>query len=49
MLRNGESFYAAELKAIAEARESIHLEAYIFIGDGWRGVCGGWPGRRGRG
>ncbi len=30
VLKNGEHFYAAELKAIAEANESIHLEAYIF-------------------
>src|SRR4051794_25751966 len=30
VLKNGEQFFAAELKAIAEAKESIHLEAYIF-------------------
>jgi hypothetical protein len=30
ILRNGEQFYAAELAAIAAARISIDLEAYIF-------------------
>ena len=29
-LKNGESFYTAELDAIAAARHSINLEAYIF-------------------
>ncbi len=32
-LTNGDVFYEAELEAIAAARESVHLEAYIF-GDG---------------
>ena len=30
VLANGEVFYEAELHAIREARDSIHLEAYIF-------------------
>jgi cardiolipin synthase len=30
VLTNGEAFYAAELRAIAEARHSVHLEAYMF-------------------
>jgi cardiolipin synthase len=30
VLSRGEDFYAAELAAILEARESIHLEAYLF-------------------
>ena len=30
VLANGEIFYEAELEAIREARDSIHLEAYIF-------------------
>ena len=30
VLANGEVFYEAELQAIREARDSIHLEAYIF-------------------
>jgi cardiolipin synthase len=30
VLTNGEVFYEAELHAIREAKESIHLEAYIF-------------------
>src|SRR5690348_11055087 len=29
-LENGEAFYPAELEAIAAARQSINLEAYIF-------------------
>ena len=29
-LKDGERFYPAELEAIAHARESIHLEAFIF-------------------
>lgn len=29
-LKNGEAFYAAELEAIAAAKHSINLEAYIF-------------------
>jgi cardiolipin synthase len=29
-LTNGEAFYEAELEAIAAARQSVHLEAYIF-------------------
>lgn len=29
-LSNGENFYAAELEAIRSAKQSIHLEAYIF-------------------
>lgn len=33
-LTNGEVFYEAELAAIAKAEQSIHLEAYIFAGDG---------------
>jgi len=30
VLKNGTSFYAEELKAISQARESVNLEAYIF-------------------
>ena len=30
VLANGEVFYEAELQAIRDARDSIHLEAYIF-------------------
>jgi len=30
VLANGEVFYEAELQAIREARDSVHLEAYIF-------------------
>jgi cardiolipin synthase len=30
VLTNGEVFYEAELQAIREAKDSIHLEAYIF-------------------
>jgi len=30
VLANGEVFYEAELKAIREAKDSVHLEAYIF-------------------
>src|SRR5262245_55721281 len=30
VLSNGEAFYPAELDAIRQARESVHLEAYIF-------------------
>ena len=30
VLTNGEVFYEAELQAIREARDSVHLEAYIF-------------------
>jgi cardiolipin synthase len=30
VLANGEVFYEAELQAIGEARDSVHLEAYIF-------------------
>ena len=30
VLKNGEAFYAAELSAIRQARNSIHLEAFIF-------------------
>jgi cardiolipin synthase len=30
VLKNGETFYPAELSAIASARETINLEAYIF-------------------
>jgi cardiolipin synthase len=30
VLANGETFYEAELQAIREARDSVHLEAYIF-------------------
>jgi cardiolipin synthase len=30
VIPNGEAFYPAELQAIAGARDSIHLEAYIF-------------------
>lgn len=33
VLANGETYYPAELKAISEARHSIHLEAYIFYKD----------------
>ncbi len=30
VLSNGENFYKAELEAISAAKESVHLEAYIF-------------------
>src|SRR5262245_40445888 len=30
VLTNGEAYYEAELQAIAEARHSVNLEAYIF-------------------
>ena len=30
VLTNGEVFYEAEVQAIREAKDSIHLEAYIF-------------------
>lgn len=30
VLTNGENFYPAELEAIREAKQSVHLEAYIF-------------------
>src|SRR5581483_4683094 len=30
VLKDGDHFYPAELDAIAHARESIHLEAFIF-------------------
>src|SRR5437867_13197161 len=30
VLANGEVFYEAELEAIGAARDSVHLEAYIF-------------------
>ncbi len=33
VLPNGENYYEAELKAIAQAQHSIHLEMYIFYGD----------------
>src|SRR5690348_6391864 len=30
VLHDGESFYASELAAIASARKSVHIEAFIF-------------------